>query len=694
MDLLKQKRNRIIVIVTLLGFFGLLSAILVNLMTGQESPLTHLPLPWIVVLLVLDAALLIGVTAYDRLHPDTAPTVPLPSTFKREQENRQRLLERVHDKWIKGVLEKSLYHEAEIELGLSERSNALADPFHLSLYEEGQSARILPSDTHIIDVYNNAKGELLILGEPGSGKTTMLLILTDKLLQIARNDTEHLLPIVFNLSSWAAKPQPMTSWMVEELYMKYQIPRPLGITWVNDDQILPLLDGLDEVNVSSREVCIEAINDFRRDHGSIPTVVCSRTIDYFAQTGRLQLQQAVEVLPLEEQQVDKYLKNTGERGSSIYKIWQDDEALHKLITTPLLLSILILSYQELPVEAEPLTGSSPEARQQQLFKRYVQRMLTRQRIDAPYTEQQTRRWITWLANQMGQHNQTEFYLEELQPDWLPRARVWQLLSSLLPSLFFLLIAYLLGNKFSELPLTSSGRLIIEPIFRLIGEPLSRHLFGPLFGLIAGLLFWRIFSEQKDIKLAEIFVWSWDKVKKFLGVIVLIGLSVGLLFLLVSWLFASLSIGLYFGLSSGLFVGLLTGLFFGLSGHTLEKSRRFKPNQGIRRSVQNGITIGLSSGLFVGLFTGVFFAVRYPLEYKLYIGLFFALFALLLFGLFFGGLAWIQHSILRLLLWRSGNAPLRYIRFLDFATKCVLLRKVGGGYIFIHRQLQEYLASLE
>jgi hypothetical protein len=34
-----------------------------------------------------------------------------------------------------------------------------------------------------------------------------------------------------------------------------------------------------------------------------------------------------------------------------------------------------------------------------------------------------------------------------------------------------------------------------------------------------------------------------------------------------------------------------------------------------------------------------------------------------------------------------------IRFLDYATEPIFLRKVGGGYIFVHRLLQEYFADL-
>ncbi len=55
----------------------------------------------------------------------------------------------------------------------------------------------------ISQVFDAVGGELLILGAPGSGKTTMLLELTRDLLARARQDATHPLLVVFNLSSWA-----------------------------------------------------------------------------------------------------------------------------------------------------------------------------------------------------------------------------------------------------------------------------------------------------------------------------------------------------------------------------------------------------------------------------------------------------------------------------------------------------------
>jgi hypothetical protein len=62
------------------------------------------------------------------------------------------------------------------------------------------------------------------------------------------------------------------------------------------------------------------------------------------------------------------------------------------------------------------------------------------------------------------------------------------------------------------------------------------------------------------------------------------------------------------------------------------------------------------------------------------------------GLVYGGFACIQHLVLRALLWRSGVIPWNYARFLDEAAERLLLHKVGGGYIFVHRLLLEHFAG--
>ena len=93
----------------------------------------------------------------------------------------------------------------------------------------------------------------------------------------------------------------------------YDVPRKLSIQWVEEDGILPLLDGLDEMEETARPACIAAINTYHREHLA-PLVVCSRTTEYEAAASRhrLALQGAVVVQPLTHEDVDAYLVRAGQ----------------------------------------------------------------------------------------------------------------------------------------------------------------------------------------------------------------------------------------------------------------------------------------------------------------------------------------------------------------------------------------------
>jgi hypothetical protein len=275
----------------------------------------------------------------------------------------------------------------------------------------------LPTGTRITQVYDAADGELLLLGAPGSGKTTLLLELARDLLARAQTDEQHPMPVVFNLSSWAMKQLPLVDWLVDELNTKYQVPSKLAQALLSTDQILPLLDGLDEVALTARTACIEAINSYRQEHGWFPLVVCSRQADYLAQSGRLLVRSAMAVQPLTQKQVDAYLAQGGEPLWALHAALRSDATLRELTSTPLMLSILTLTYHGKPVE-ELLRGTSLEERQRQIFEQYVKRMLTRRGPLKAGTPQQVVHWLTYLATRMCEHDQTVFYLEHLQPDWL------------------------------------------------------------------------------------------------------------------------------------------------------------------------------------------------------------------------------------------------------------------------------------
>src|SRR5689334_319560 len=90
----------------------------------------------------------------------------------RKRRNRQAMLKLVYDIWVKGVLEQSLHGVAVIELGLESRPDAIDHLWDIVVQIPEQPSRKLQPGTTIVQVFDETNRSLLILGEPGSGKTT------------------------------------------------------------------------------------------------------------------------------------------------------------------------------------------------------------------------------------------------------------------------------------------------------------------------------------------------------------------------------------------------------------------------------------------------------------------------------------------------------------------------------------------
>ncbi|MCP4373820.1 MAG: hypothetical protein GY797_37825 [Deltaproteobacteria bacterium] len=79
----------------------------------------------------------------------------------------------------------------------------------------------------------------------------------------AKQDPGHPIPVVLNLSSWGQEKRPLNDWLEDEIFLQYQVSRKLSQEWIQENQWLYLLDGLDEVAESARVDCVTAINLFK-----------------------------------------------------------------------------------------------------------------------------------------------------------------------------------------------------------------------------------------------------------------------------------------------------------------------------------------------------------------------------------------------------------------------------------------------
>jgi predicted NACHT family NTPase len=143
------------------------------------------------------------------------------------------------------------------------------DPSGVATELPASSRVALDEDEFITQWFDALHGQALILGEPAAGKTTLLLQLTNHLLDRAEHDPSAAIPGLFNLSSWGIRQGPLSSWLADELGHRYRVPLKLARGWVEAGQIVPLLDGLDEVSDQYRADCVYAINEFSKRYDSL-----------------------------------------------------------------------------------------------------------------------------------------------------------------------------------------------------------------------------------------------------------------------------------------------------------------------------------------------------------------------------------------------------------------------------------------
>jgi hypothetical protein len=561
--------------------------------------------------------------------------VSLSLAEKKERDDLLILLRKVKEFWVEGVLEKSVHGQLLIDLGKEAWTEKAGHPWEQVLELPDQTSRTLRPEEPIRKIFNDLGRSLLILGAPGSGKTITLLVLARELISHAEDEPTQPIPVVFNLSSWTDPRQNLLDWLIDELLVKYHIPKKIGSRWLETNWIVPLLDGLDEVKPAIQSGCVEAITAYMQNNGVPGIAVCSRLKEYTDSPVRLHVSGAICLQPLTPEQVKDYLARSGDALAGLSAALEKDQVLQTLAQTPLMLDVMSLAYRDLPTEE--LTNralNTEKERRSHLFDTYIDKMFIRKgKRTQEYTREHTLGWLSWLARRIQQHGQTLFLIEQLQPSWLT-TRGQRLVYILGSRMVFGLIFGLILTLTSELTFgLTSGRTFWLTVG--LSDGLS---LGLIFGLASGLTdVWR-FNRGSVWARIEKAPPRWQTVI----IVAIFGLAVGLIFGLILTLTSRLIVGLIFGL----IFGLIGALFWGLrsrhrsltsdiqSVETLRWSR-VEARRGFVFGLIVGLMFGLMFGLSVGLMFGLSDGLMFGLSDGLSLGLTYGLFGGLI-GALFGG----------------------------------------------------------
>jgi NACHT domain len=280
----------------------------------------------------------------------------------------------------------------------------------------------LSRDITILELFDRIDGKLLILGGSGSGKTTTLLELAESLMIRAESDPNSPIPILVNLATWRENEHAISDWFFLQIQNLYKIPVETSQALMNQKQLLPLLDGLDELEPYRQEFCIQLINEFAEGENA-PTniVVCSCFESYKECETRLRLRAAIWLKPLTEPQIKTYL--IAARSRELWYNLESDSNLLNCAKNPLFLNIMTLAYEEILIESWKRIDST-EGKIDYLLNAFIRRQISKEIPTKLYKKgkeprpDKMRFWLIWLAKRMTQDGDREFSFENISLTWL------------------------------------------------------------------------------------------------------------------------------------------------------------------------------------------------------------------------------------------------------------------------------------
>ncbi|SIM79383.1 hypothetical protein SAMN04489832_2088 [Micromonospora cremea] len=552
----------------------------------------------------------------------------------------------------------------------------------------------------LIDEFVGQPRPLVVIGEPGSGKTGLCVILTLDLLREASGR----LPVPLQIASWDPD-ENLDDWLVRRLLEDYPFlgnEARFGATAcreiVTQRLVLPILDGLDEMPAELRPVALRALDDdWSADR---PFVLTCRTEEFQAANAQNLLVGVlvVRLRPLEPQAAATFLLDAA--ADTRLEEWEpvladlvehSSDELAQTLTNPLMLALARTVYEAEEVSPRELLDRRRFPRQRDVEEYLLDRFIpsafrTRPHRGVPSPTRVSRRWDPVVAQRA-----LAFLAAHLQSLGTHDLAWWQL-SSAVPRAVHQAVRVTVG------PLSCG--LLGWVIFGLFGRPHLGVTFGLLVGFFAVLSLGRLRARRP-----RRFVPRLLRRAELAPAFLVRDLGFGIIGALVG----GLIVGLLFSVGYGVLIGLFYGLVFGLVRRFTEPTEPKEPAspsnvlRSDRSTVLYGTALGGAAGALVGGFLGgVVGAEQYGLIFQLsplLEGLLGASVGLLLGAAGLGLMvyttsAWSQLVVARLWLAYRGWIPLRLMAFLQDAHKLGVLRQVGPLYQFRHALLQERLAQPE
>ncbi|MEV6348189.1 hypothetical protein [Actinoplanes sp. NPDC051851] len=276
-------------------------------------------------------------------------------------------------------------------------------------------------------------GRLIMLGEPGSGKTVLAMLLAVGLLPESRfwdgappPTAEDPVPVLLSASSWDPISETMEDWIVRSLALSYfgdtpEAPRDL----LRAGLLLPIVDGLDEIPEAARRSAVHAIIHTVGPAGRV--VVTCRAVEYedTIRGGAPALHEApvIEVSPVSAVDAIGYLRTANTSASDVwekvYDALEQKGALAEALRTPLMIAMASTVHGGPDGDPSPLLDTGAITCRHDAEDHLLDRVVAAEFRDdrrrpwqpavaaSPWDAEQVERWLVFLAEYLHRHRERD-----------------------------------------------------------------------------------------------------------------------------------------------------------------------------------------------------------------------------------------------------------------------------------------------
>ncbi|MGW5367892.1 NACHT domain-containing protein [Streptomyces sp. NPDC004009] len=523
---------------------------------------------------------------------------------------------------------------------------------------------------------------LVITGDSGSGKTTLAVQLILDLLEAREEGDPDPVPVRIPLAEWDTS-RSLHDQLTEYLFFAYRLPKRWASQIVKAGRVLPVLDGLDEMDpplsdgnpdpaAPRARALLNKLKGYQFGGKPAPVVITCRAENYDAVAKgsvnlpgiRLRDAAQIKIELLEPQQARSYLAaraftDPDRWATLLSEVSERPKApLSRLLSTPWRLCMAATIYAEEGDPGEMTRLQTADSLDHHLLSHYIAATVSlhsrvgkrhARRDESTYRAHRVHRWLHPIARYLTSGEGKSRGLLSLPDLWRLTTPVYHAVM-IFQAILIYSLAYLLFK--------------ISPWLHPVGRPDQVPVTCAALALL-GLLM-AMGPARRFLSPRQIF-------RKYpAGAVV--GAMIPPLCLILS--------------GSGILRGILTAVILllitwqGLALVVHPGTEVIRPRDILKDDFKSSIVYALIAGFAANLVDGL-------LAHASTLNIPFAVGAALFTVPMFGGPT-VRHGVF--LLVARGVAPLRIGAFLDWAVDAGILRLAGPAYQFRHRELQEWLAT--